>query len=153
MSLLKNTSNGGSRKALKKSNFFSSEEALKEFAADLAKTLNPGDILCLEGDLGAGKTTFVKGLARGLSIEEERIKSPTFTYLNIEGPLAHFDLYRLVSSEDFFSLGFEEFLLPPFIACIEWPQLLLPHIKKSFFHLTFEHKGEGRVVTVKKVLV
>jgi tRNA threonylcarbamoyladenosine biosynthesis protein TsaE len=93
------------------------------FAARVARTLPPGTVIGLQGDLGAGKTVFVKGLARGLEIEE-RVHSPTFTLVNLYAsgrlPLAHLDLYRLENDEAIIRSGLEEYFRPEGIAVIEW---------------------------------
>lgn len=110
----------------------------KKIGASLPK----GSVLALSGDLGAGKTTFVKGIGAALGLTDPHaINSPTFTYVNIyEGrlPLYHFDLYRLRSSQDFLDAGFAEFLSQG-IACIEWPQHALPFLSPDTLFLSFAH--------------
>ena len=103
----------------------SSPEATREFACKLASFLIAGDVVLLQGDLGAGKTEFVKGLADGLKVTE-RVTSPTFTLMNLyQGtmPVYHFDLYRLADSEDLANIGFDEFIGGDGVAVIEWPNL------------------------------
>lgn len=103
----------------------SSPEATREFARKLASFLIVGDVVLLQGDLGAGKTEFVKGLADGLKVTE-RVTSPTFTLMNLyQGimPVYHFDLYRLDDSEDLANIGFDEFIGGDGVAVIEWPNL------------------------------
>lgn len=108
----------------------------------LGSSLRSGSVLALTGDLGAGKTTFVKGLAMALGIDDPHIiNSPTFTYVNVyEGklPLYHFDLYRLRSPQEFLDSGFVEFLHSG-IACIEWPEHALPFLPSDTLFLTFTH--------------
>jgi len=90
----------------------------------LAEKLNPGDIIAFTGDLGAGKTAFTRGLARGLGIVE-RVTSPTFTIVNeYEGklPLFHFDMYRLGSSEELFDIGWEDYLARGGVCAVEWSE-------------------------------
>ncbi|MEZ0329609.1 MAG: tRNA (adenosine(37)-N6)-threonylcarbamoyltransferase complex ATPase subunit type 1 TsaE [Dissulfuribacterales bacterium] len=96
---------------------------------ELAKTLLPGDVLLLSGDLGAGKTAFVKGIAAGLGIEERRVTSPSFGLIHEykEGviPLAHADLYRLgpnISEEGLEEIGLYEYLDGKWILAVEWPE-------------------------------
>lgn len=109
----------------------------------LGKELKPGSVVCLYGELGAGKTTFMKGLVLGAAdYPSEKISSPTFVYLNIyEGkiPIYHFDLYRLSNFKEFISAGFEEFLYSNGICCIEWAerikQILPPHIAVTISHV------------------
>lgn len=91
----------------------------------LAETLQPGDVIAYTGDLGAGKTAFTRGLARGLGITE-RITSPTFTivneYLGGRLPLFHFDMYRLSSEEDLFDIGWEDYLDRGGLCVVEWSE-------------------------------
>lgn len=119
------------------------EEETFEVSSRFGKELNEGSIVCLYGDLGAGKTTFMKGLAFGAAhYPTDKISSPTFVYLNIyEGSktLYHFDLYRLKNSKEFISAGFEDFLYAGGICCIEWPEriedILPPHYSIYLKHL------------------
>ncbi len=128
----------------------SAEETIS-FAKSLASALKPGSCLALFGDLGSGKTTFCKGVIAELgSLNIDEITSPTFTYLQTymtpHGiPIHHFDLYRLLSQEDFTALGFEELLYSDGICLIEWPDKvtsLLPKTtrKISFSYTSFEKR-------------
>lgn len=97
-------------------------EETEKIAEDFAKTLKSGDIVLLSGDLGAGKTQFTKGVAKGLGINDT-IPSPTFTIMNsYENRLFHFDLYRLHSFEELMNVGAEEFLYSNGISILEWPE-------------------------------
>ena len=91
----------------------------------LAMQLRPGDVIAYFGDLGAGKTAFTRGLARGLEIEEP-VTSPTYTivneYLSGKMPLFHFDMYRLESSDDLFDIGWEDYLARGGICAVEWSE-------------------------------
>ena len=91
----------------------------------LAETLQPGDVIAYTGDLGAGKTAFTRGLARGLGITE-RITSPTFTivneYLGGRLPLFHFDMYRLGSADELFDIGWEDYLARGGVCAVEWSE-------------------------------
>ena len=91
----------------------------------LAKILTPGTILAYRGDLGAGKTAFTRGLARGLSCREQ-VTSPTYTivneYLGGRLPLFHFDMYRLRSSDDLFDIGWDDYLDRGGICAVEWSE-------------------------------
>ena len=93
--------------------------------AALAAQLAPGTVIAFTGDLGAGKTAFTRGLARGLGIEEP-VTSPTFTIVNeYEGgrlPLFHFDMYRLESSDELFDIGWEDYLCRGGICAVEWSE-------------------------------
>ena len=89
----------------------------------LAKVLGPGQVVCLAGDLGAGKTLLVQGLAKELGIEDT-VNSPTFTILNVyeaSFPIYHFDLYRLDNAEELFDIGFYEYTEKDGLSIIEWP--------------------------------
>jgi len=101
----------------------SSPEETQKIAADLASGLKGGEVILLSGGLGAGKTAFTAGLAKGLGIKA-RVTSPTFTVVNryTSGrlPLAHFDLYRIHDPEELFELGWDEFLSDCGIVCVEW---------------------------------
>lgn len=124
-----------------------SEQETGLFARKLAGLLKPGSILCLHGDLGAGKTTFTKGLAEGLKIKPEKVHSPTFTLLNIyEGkvPLYHFDLYRMDDIKEILNIGYEEFLYGDGIAVIEWADKLKELLPPEFLKIEFKHEGEDK---------
>lgn len=97
------------------------------FAKDYSQRLVPNTVICFFGDLGSGKTTFIKGLVEGASgYSPHDVSSPTFTYLHIyNGPtqtVYHFDLYRMRDIDDFLSMGFDEFLTAGGICCIEWSE-------------------------------
>lgn len=91
----------------------------------LAKTLSPSAVVALFGELGAGKTAFVRGLARGLGVAE-RVTSPTFTIVNeyTSGrlPLFHFDMYRLKSADELFDIGWEDYLARAGVCVVEWSE-------------------------------
>lgn len=118
---------------------FKSEEALQDFAAKLAPHLQAGDVLLLQGDLGAGKTSFTKGLAKGLGITDY-VKSPTFTiireYQQGRLPLYHMDIYRLEDggAED---LGLEEYFEGDGVSVVEWPQFLGISRPDEFLQIDF----------------
>lgn len=103
----------------------------EKLAADIAGKLKGGEVLALLGDLGAGKTTFVRGLAKALGVSsKEYVRSPTFTLMNVyQGrfPLYHFDFYRLNEAGSFEQLGFEEHFAGEGISVIEWAEKF-PHI-------------------------
>ena len=99
-----------------------SPEETRILGAALAPTLLPGDVLSLSGDLGAGKTVFVQGLATALGVTD-RVTSPTFTILHeYDGryPIMHLDVYRLDSFQEIIDLGFEEYFDPRAVVLIEW---------------------------------
>ena len=101
-----------------------SEEETERLGARLAVKLEPGAVIAFTGDLGAGKTAFTRGLARGLGIPD-RVTSPTFTIVNeYEGtlPLFHFDMYRLGDEEDLFDIGWEDYLSRGGVCAVEWSE-------------------------------
>lgn len=103
-----------------------SVEETWDVARRLAADLRPGDVVCLDGDLGAGKTTFVQGLAAALGVPG-RVTSPTFCLVqehgSSEGPLlVHMDLYRLSSEDDVLAIGWEDYLSRGAIMAVEWPE-------------------------------
>ena len=97
----------------------------EEAGETLARRLTPGAVVAFTGDLGAGKTAFIRGLARGLGVEE-RVTSPTFTivneYLGGRVPLFHFDLYRLGSAEELYDIGWEDYLARGGVCAVEWSE-------------------------------
>lgn len=122
-----------------------------QIAREWAASLHPSTLILLEGTLGAGKTTFVKGLAQGLgSAALDAVQSPTFTYLHIHplqrATLYHFDLYRLRGVDDFIELGFGEYLDGDGVCCIEWPERITPllagrpHWKIHLTHIDAEKR-------------
>lgn len=118
-------------------------EETKQFAAMLAKHMDKGMLITLEGDLGAGKTAFVQGFAKGLNIED-RVKSPTFNILKIytsgKMPLYHMDVYRLEDSEQ--EEGLEEYIETDGIAIIEWAQFIENDLPKEKLAITITFTGE-----------
>lgn len=125
----------------------SSAEEMFNFGAWAASVLPKNSILALSGDLGAGKTTFVQGLASGLGILE-KVQSPTFVILNVYEGLAHFDLYRLKGLTDFTNLGFEEYFNLEQICAIEWPDRIREILPPETVHIRIEHKGGGRTLKI-----
>lgn len=128
--------------------FSSSVENTKEIGRSIAKTLNKGKVVAFLGNLGAGKTSMIKGLVNEInSTKEDEISSPTFTYLNIyPGPIDvfHFDLYRIKNEEQFLAMGFDEYFEKEGICLIEWSEKitsLLPP-RTIVVHL-LETKGEN----------
>jgi len=121
------------------------EETLA-LGARFAKGLKPGDIVLLFGDLGAGKTAFVKGMATGLKYDPLKVHSPTFTLMNIyEGRLTlyHFDLYR-IKGDDLFNMGYEEFFFGKGVAAVEWPERLEHLTPAVFWKVSLKHAGDDK---------
>ena len=100
----------------------------------LAERLQSGDVIAYTGDLGAGKTAFTRGLARGLGITE-RITSPTFTIVNeYQGgrlPLFHFDMYRLGSSDELYEIGWEDYLARGGVCAVEWSEIVADALEED----------------------
>lgn len=110
----------------------------------LSRFLKKGDIICLYGELGSGKTTFVKGLASGLGVEKDAINSPSFVIVKeFKGklPLFHFDLYRLKNLREIFSLGFEEYLFSDGVSVIEWAERLKGVSLDNYLKIEFNLKN------------
>ena len=124
-----------------------SEKETIGIAKKFAKTLKPGAVVALEGDLGSGKTTFIKGVALGLGLKDaDDVKSPTFAILHVyptTPKLYHFDLYRFETAKEAEAIGFEEFTNDPgVISCIEWPERAAALIPPSAIRLRLEVAGE-----------
>lgn len=120
-----------------------SVEETEAFAAEFVQSLKTPAVLCLYGDLGAGKTAFTRGLAQGAH-SSDRVASPTFTIMHeYEGdvPIYHFDLYRIGSEEELFDIGFEEFLAKG-IAVIEWPNGYEDLLPDGFISITLTYGSE-----------
>jgi len=136
----------------------SSENETKEFGKQLAAKLSCGDIVLLEGELGAGKTTLVKGIAEGLGIKDG-ITSPTFTLMNVYkinneqltiNKLVHIDTYRLKNEQELLDIGAEDYLGKPDTVCIvEWPEKIQNLLKyKKTIAITMAHaEGNQRKIT------
>ena len=134
-----------------------SEKQTYDFAKSLGENCKPGQIYCLDGDLGVGKTVFTKGFAKGLNIEDE-IVSPTFTIIQVyeEGklPLYHFDVYRIGSPDEMFEIGYEDYFYGEGVSLVEWATLVEEIIPSEAIHVTIEkdlEKGfDYRKITVEE---
>lgn len=120
-----------------------SMEQSVELGKKLAKLLKPGDVVTLEGDLGAGKTTFTKGIALGLGIKQT-LSSPTFTiikeYRDGQVPLYHMDAYRLEYAEE--DLGFDEYFSGDGISIVEWAQFIEDYLPADRLDIVITYQGE-----------
>ncbi|MBO7298000.1 MAG: tRNA (adenosine(37)-N6)-threonylcarbamoyltransferase complex ATPase subunit type 1 TsaE [Clostridia bacterium] len=125
--------------------FLSNSPAETEsFAKEYAKTLRAGDIVLLDGDMGAGKTAFAKGVAKGLGIDEE-VTSPTYAYMNdYDGRLFHYDCYRIESVEQAETLGLADYFDMGGICLIEWSQNIAPLLPKSVKRVIIKKLDENR---------
>ena len=120
----------------------SSVEETWALAKRLAAELKPGDVVRLEGDLGAGKTTFVQGLAAALGVAG-RVTSPTFCLVQEHRGdgilLVHMDLYRLCNEDDVLAIGWEDYLAEGAIVAVEWPERAGSLIPNDAIRVTFTH--------------
>ena len=127
------------------------EPELKNLAVRLADLVTPGDVVLLDGPVGAGKTTFARALIQHILIEPEDIPSPTFTlvqtYETRRGPLWHTDLYRIASVFEIEELGLTE-AFETAICCVEWPDILGDLAPRDALKLTFSGAGDTRSIKV-----
>lgn len=126
---------------------------MKNFANKIAKLIKPKDIICLRGNLGAGKTTFCQFLIKSLLGEEVEVTSPTFNLLHQYEAngimISHFDLYRLKSKEEIFEIGIEEALTNGIII-IEWPEIIIDILPKKMLDLSisFSANSASRIINI-----
>ena len=119
-----------------------SPEMTAEIGKKYAKTLKKGDVVLLFGDLGAGKTAFTKGVAKGLGVTAN-ITSPTYAYMNdYNGVLYHYDCYRLSSGEDAEGLGLTDYFYADGVCLIEWPMNIEDVLPKKCKSVTINKTGE-----------
>lgn len=114
----------------------------------LAGLLQPGDIVALYGDLGAGKTHLVRGICAALGISPEAVSSPTFTLVNAyEGgscPVYHLDAYRIRHVDEFYEMGYEEYFFGDGLCLIEWPERVEALLPPDALRLRLRHLGADR---------
>ena len=128
-----------------------SPEETEKIGAALAQVLVPGSVIAYRGDLGAGKTAFTRGLAKGLGCGE-MVTSPTYTivneYLGGRLPLFHFDMYRLRSSDDLFDIGWDDYLDRSGVCAVEWSENVAEALENPIT-VTIEKTGpESRRITI-----
>ena len=133
-----------------------SREETEALGARLADALDGGRVVAFTGDLGAGKTAFVSGMARALGVEE-RVTSPTFTIVNeYEGgrlPLFHFDMYRLDGADELFHIGWEDYLARGGVCAVEWSENVAEAIEDGAVRVSMV-RGDGdndRVIAIEGV--
>ena len=123
-----------------------SPEETEAVGEALGRVLTPGTVIAYKGDLGAGKTAFTRGLARGLGCKE-LVTSPTYTivneYLGGRLPLFHFDMYRLGSSEDLFDIGWEDYLERNGVCAVEWSENVEDAMEDAMV-ITIEKLGDSQ---------
>jgi tRNA threonylcarbamoyladenosine biosynthesis protein TsaE len=129
-----------------------SAEETKAIGRRVGQQLPVNSVVCFFGDLAAGKTTFIKGLAEGAGDFAQTVNSPTFVYLNIyEGQktVYHFDLYRLRDADEFLSMGFDEMFYARGICCVEWSERIPSLIPADSIHIVMAHAAENcRHITI-----
>ena len=122
-----------------------SPEETRAWAQNYAKTLSAGDVVLLEGEMGAGKTVLAQGIARGLGVTED-VLSPTYAYVNSYAPLFHFDCYRIESERQAEELGFADYFEAGKICLVEWSEnirgLLPEHCKRIAIRKVGDHARE-----------
>ena len=123
----------------------------EKIGAALGKILPPGTVLAYEGDLGAGKTAFTRGLAAGLGCRDS-VTSPTYTivneYLSGRLPLFHFDMYRLASSDDLWDIGWEDYLDRGGICAVEWSENVTEAMEDAIRIRIEKLEGDSRRITI-----
>ena len=128
-----------------------SEKETQEAGAELVKTLAPGSVVAMYGDLGAGKTAFVRGMTRGLGINFP-VSSPTFNVVNEypgEVPMFHFDMYRLGSADELFDIGWDDYLERGGICAVEWSENVEEAFEPGTVKVTISKLGGSeREITV-----
>lgn len=121
--------------------------AMRAIAARFAGQVVTGSVIALEGDLGAGKTEFVKGFVDGCGGDADAVSSPTFTliheYESPRMPVYHFDAYRVESADELLQVGLDEYLFGDGVCLIEWPQVIDHLLPAHTIRLRLEHAGDG----------
>jgi tRNA threonylcarbamoyladenosine biosynthesis protein TsaE len=125
-----------------------SVEETQALGVRLAETLGARAVVALYGDLGAGKTHLVKGIAAGLGLDPTAVRSPTFTILQMhddgDRPLYHVDAYRVQTPAECRELGFEKYVHGPGLTCIEWADRVESLLPPHTLHLTLEHVAQHK---------
>lgn len=116
-------------------------EETTELGFSIGKLLNSGDIVCLTGDLGTGKTHITKGIAKGLGIDDH-ITSPTFTIVNEYDSgrlkLYHFDVYRVSDPDEIYAIGFDDYIFSNGVSIIEWANYIEEILPSDYLHILIE---------------
>ena len=128
--------------------YLEDSQATERLGRIIGSKVVEGDVVCLTGDLGAGKTLLSQGIAAALGVAPEDVTSPTFTIMNIyEGrdlEVHHFDLYRLNRPEELEDIGFDEYCGGEGVTLIEWAELFPEQLPEEYLQITLLHEGEGR---------
>lgn len=123
-------------------------EKTEKFGIWLGKNLKPGDVICLNGELGAGKTTLTKSIAKGMGIEDY-ITSPTFNIINEyygDLNLYHFDTYRLENVEEISYLGFDEYFYGQGVCVIEWADRISDFLPEEYLEINLNMDREASII-------
>lgn len=133
-----------------------SEEETYNLGVQLARLMGPGTAISLEGDLGAGKTALVKGLATGLGVSDT-VTSPTFTIVNTyEGAgvrLHHFDVYRIDDPDELYNIGWDEYFNPDDVCVVEWGDRVSPMLPRNVIRIRIirsEDRLDERIIVVER---
>ena len=134
-----------------------SEKDTFELGMKLGENAKPGQIVCIDGDLGVGKTVFTKGFAKGLGVEED-VVSPTFTiiqeYTDGRLPMYHFDVYRIGHPDEMYDIGYEEYFYGDGVCLVEWSSRIEELLPEESIHINIEkdlEKGfDYRKITVEE---
>lgn len=133
--------------------YLEDEKKTQEIGYKLGKLLKPGSVICLIGDLGAGKTTMTQSLAKALEVDDY-ITSPTFTIVNeYEGkiPLYHFDVYRIGSSDEMYDIGYDEYINGEGVCIIEWANLIEDILPDEYLYIELKYKDMSREMILNPV--
>lgn len=128
--------------------FLQDVEATMSLGRIIGSVLKDGDVVCLTGDLGAGKTSLSKGICLEQGVDANDVTSPTFAIMNVyEGTInqiRHFDLYRINRAEELYDIGFDEYVGDYGISLIEWAELFPDELPEEYLTVTITREGEGR---------
>lgn len=120
----------------------------EELGKILGRLAESGDVFCLSGDLGTGKTSMSKGIASALGVNADEVNSPTFAIMNIyqgkDLEIRHFDLYRLNRAEELEDIGFDEYCGGDGLTIIEWAELFSDSLPEEYLQIELMHFNEGR---------
>jgi tRNA threonylcarbamoyladenosine biosynthesis protein TsaE len=131
-----------------------SVEETTDLGRRLGKVLKPGDVVALDGDLGAGKTVITRGITEGLGLMSEDVCSPTFTIVNEytdpadKIPVFHFDTYRLSGEDDFLAAGLDEYFYRDGVCVIEWSSVIEGLLPENTVRITIKGTGDKREITI-----
>lgn len=130
--------------------YLACSEATEAFGRFLGARLQSGDVICMSGDLGAGKTMLSRGIAQALGVTAEEVTSPTFAIMNVyQGKnleIRHFDLYRLNRPEELEDIGFDEYAGGSGVTLIEWAELFREQLPEEYLQIVLRREGEGRKI-------